>query len=122
MTEGKGDKITVDDLLMRYAEAAAAHGRYSLSGDYERANPQAEVIADIYRELRSRGREAQVRLAGLLDHADEHVRAWAAAHALEFSPDAAESVLSELAENAGIVGLNAKVTLREWQQGTLRFP
>jgi Domain of unknown function (DUF2019) len=79
-------KATVNELVTAYAEAAGVHGKAAVAGDYKRANARADEIASIYRELRNRGREAQLSLLPLLEHPDIDVRGWAAAHALEFSP------------------------------------
>ena len=77
----------------------------------------------MYRELRRRGAKAQRQLAPLLAHRDAYVRAWAAAHALEFAPKAGEEALRDLADkDPGLAGLDAKITLREWLAGRLRFP
>ena len=113
---------TTDELVVAYVQAAAEHGRFSEVGNYRMANPRAEDIAEIYRELRVRGSDAQMALLPLIRHRDHHVRSWAGAHALEFSATDGEQALSELAESPGIVGLNASMTLREWRHGNLRFP
>ena len=112
---------TVDALVTAYAQAAAEQGHYSEAGDRKRANRRTDTIAAIYRELRGRSDDAKEALRPLLYDANEHVRLWAAAHALDFSPSDGEPVLSELTNLRGLAGLNAKMTLREWRQGTLRF-
>jgi hypothetical protein len=112
---------TVDALVTAYAQAAAEQGHYSEAGDHKRANRRTATIAAIYRELRGRSDDAKEALRPLLYDANEHVRLWAAAHALDFSPSDGEPVLSELTNLRGLAGLNAKMTLREWRQGTLRF-
>jgi hypothetical protein len=58
----------------------------------------------------------------LLQDSDIGVQAWAAAYALEFDPAAGEPVLSKLAEQPGLIGFGAKMTLTEWRAGRLRFP
>ncbi len=118
-----GDDLTqvpVGELVSRYADAAAEHVEASEQGDYRRANPQHDVVAAVYSELRRRG-EAEALLP-LLAHADPAVRSWAGAHALEFSAREGERVLEELAAEAGVVGLNAQMTLETWREGELRFP
>ena len=61
-------------------------------------------------------------LLALLDHPDTSVRAWAAAHALEFAPAEGEPVLEEIASGADILAFNAEMTLTVWREGELRFP
>ncbi len=111
---------TVQDLVLRYVEAAAAHREASEDGDYERANPEHDVVAAAYRELRARGE--QEALLPLLTHDDPGVRVWAGAHALEFFPRDGERVLKDLAAEPGLAGFNAQMTLETWREGALRFP
>ena len=115
-------KSDIATLVAAYRTAAVEQGAATESGDYRKANRHHDVIAVVYRELRRRGRDAQCQLLPLLDDMDVHVRAWAAAHALEFAPERGESVLRRLAARAGAVGLNAQMTLTEWSKGALTFP
>ena len=67
---------------MTYRGSASGHGRCSAEGDHAGANAHAEVLAGVYRELRSRGAESQRDILQLLDDDDESVRSWAGAHTL----------------------------------------
>jgi hypothetical protein len=110
-------------LLKRYADAAAAHGRATESGDHKAANAAHESLSAVYSELRRRGPDAQRALLPLLEDPDLGVRAWAGAHALEFSAADGERVLTLIAEiPKSLVSFSAKMTLREWREGKLRFP
>jgi hypothetical protein len=40
------------DIVDTYRSAASRHGRFSAEGDYKKANPEAELIAAVYRDLR----------------------------------------------------------------------
>ena len=79
------------------------------------------MIASVYRELRRRG--AQSSLLVLLDSSEPGMRCWAAAHAMDFAPAEGEPVLTALSESdkSGLIGFDAKMTLREWRRGRLRF-
>ena len=110
-----------DETIRRYREAAEAHGEATKTGDASRANASHDIIASVYRELRASGQESCLLV--LLDDTNVSVRAWAAAHALEFAPEVGEPVLSAVVEeDAGLVGFDAEMTLREWRAGRLRFP
>jgi len=116
-------KLPVAALIEMYATAAATHGEATESGDYKTGNRHYRIVESVYRELRSRGLEAQRALLPLLARAEPGVRGWAAAHALEFAPTEGEPVLAALAAvKASLVGLSAEMTLKEWRRGTLRFP
>ena len=58
----------------------------------------------------------------LLESDNPNVRGWAAAHALEFAPEKAVSVLEASLADPAPHGFNAKMTLIEWRAGRLRFP
>ena len=109
-------------LVETYRIAASDYGRANASGDYRAGNRAYKRLALAYRTLRARGPESQAKLLHLLRDRDVGVQAWAAAHALEFSPAAGEPVLVELAAQPGDVSFSAKMTLREWRAGRLRFP
>lgn len=113
---------SLDSIVQRYADAAAAHGKASDLGDFKTGNQQHDIIAASYRELRRRGRDSQLALLPLLKHTDAHVRGWAAAHALEFAPAEGEATLKELCASGGMTGFNAEMTLEEWRKGGLEFP
>ena len=109
-------------LVVAYREAALGHGLGTESGDYRRANRHHDTVAALYRDLRRRGPEAQRELLPLLDDISPYVRAWAAAHALDFAPDRGEPVLQRLAVVSGVFRLTAEATLKEWRNGSLSFP
>lgn len=123
MTSKQLKKADIHTLITWYAAAAAAHGTASATGDYRTANKQWAIITSVYRELRSRGRDAQLALLELVSSPDDYVRSWAAAHALEFAPEVGEPVLTELANRPrGLASFTAEMTLKEWRAGKLRFP
>lgn len=122
MTDRDFSSLTDAELIETYRTAALAHLAHSAQGAYKKANPQAEIIAACYRELRGRGARSQEALLILLDDGDAAVRAWAGAHALEFAPDLAEPVLIALEASGSLAAFSARMTLREWRAGRLAFP
>lgn len=122
MTKDRFSDMGVSELVAGYRKAAAEHGEAIEGGNHNSANQAADRIAAIYSELRRRGSEAQNQLIPLLEDPLPRVRGWAAAHSMEFSPVAGESVLRALAEQQDLLGLSAEMTLKEWQAGRLRFP
>lgn len=114
--------LPTEELIRLYEKAASDHGRANREGDFRAGNPSAERIAAIYRVVRNRGLEHQRMLLPLLLSSDNGVRSWAAAHALEFEPRRGEAILLEIAKQKGIEGFNAKMTLKVWREGNLRFP
>lgn len=112
-----------EDLLEVYRVEAQVHGEATDRGDYKAANKAHDCLAAAYRVLRSRGDSAQSGILQFLESQNQHLRCWAAAHALEFCPAKGEPVLRKLANSEpGVVRLNAETVLSEWKEGNLRFP
>src|SRR5581483_11902153 len=105
------EQATTDQLVARYSAAARRHGVATVEGTGA-ASAEADEIAAIYRQLRSRRKQSA--LLPLLDLDEPGVQAWAAAHALEFAPEEGEPVLARLAEGEGSQAFGAELTLREW--------
>jgi len=122
LTDHVTSRMSDEVLIETYRIAAAEHGRATESGDYRVGNRAHDRLAKAYRILRGRGPESQAKVLPLLQDSDVGVQAWAAAHAMEFEPAAGEPVLSKLARQPGLISLGAKMTLREWRAGRLRFP
>jgi hypothetical protein len=112
---------SLTELIEAYRAAAARHGDATESSDHRTANAAGEQIGKTYSEIRRRGIEAQRLLLPLLSDGSPGVRMWAAAHALEFSPNQGEPVLEQLVGVGRFLGLSAEMTLREWRAGRLRF-
>jgi hypothetical protein len=119
----KSEKSTVEsksneELVRLYERAAHDHRQAT---DAEAGNKAAHLVALIYRELRKRGLAAQSLLLPLLDAPDFGVRGWAGAHALEFAPEKGEPVLEALSNEPRSLGFSARMTLKVWREGTLKF-
>ena len=106
------DRLSVDVLIARYKSAASRHGEATLTADASTGKADADTIASVYRELRRRGSESSLLV--LLDSPDLGVRAWALAHAMEFTPEEGEPVLTALADSgeSGLIGFGARVAGR----------
>jgi hypothetical protein len=122
MSKRRYKEYSTHELVRLYERAASEHGQANRRGDYRAGNSAADTVAAIYRDIRSRGLEHQRLLLPLLMSSDNGVRAWAAAHALEFEPHQGEAILLDIAKRGGVEGFNAKVTLKEWRERNLRFP
>jgi hypothetical protein len=120
MEDQSGD---VEHLASQYTDAAIRHGVASRDGDARGANRAYEELSAIADALRARGPDGELSLLGLLVHPQIEVRGWAAAHVLSFAPDRALPVLEKIASGpASLDELNAKMILRQWQDGSFRTP
>ncbi|WP_168186193.1 DUF2019 domain-containing protein [Agromyces badenianii] len=63
--------------------------------------------------------EGRRAISGLMNDDVDAVRLTAAVHTLQWDPVAAEHVLEDIEAGPGIVGFNAKWTLREYRDGKL---
>jgi hypothetical protein len=114
-------KLSPQSLIELFAQESAAREVVLLAGDPKGANRHFDKMADAYRELRSRGPEAQRLLLSLFDHSDSRVRADAAMYALEFAPTIAEPMLKSMEHLRGNVGASVYLVLDKWKRGTLKF-
>jgi hypothetical protein len=113
--------LSCSSLVELFAEAAAANGHAWENAKPRLANNAYGVKVKVFRELRSRGIEAQRSLLSLLDHPDRYVRCAAGTYALDFDPQAAEPVLLALEKLRGFSGHHASLALEMWRKGELRF-
>jgi hypothetical protein len=116
----ESSSATVDELVSRSAEPAAAHTETSEQGDHKLANSHHDIVAAPYRELARA--ESKRRCCRCSPNGDAGVRSWAAAHALELSPADGERVLEDLVAETSLISLHAQMALDIWRRGELRFP
>ncbi|WP_375754550.1 DUF2019 domain-containing protein [Corallococcus exercitus] len=115
-------QASIHELVAAFAKAAELHGQASIEGAHRAANAQYDKLNAAGRELRTRGEDGRSALTGLLQDSNPRVRLWAASHALEFAPVLAEAERERLSQGpAGVVRLDAEMTLSEWRSGNLKF-
>ena len=115
---------TVSDaeLAHRYVEAARRRGEAIDVGDSDRANREFDEITAIYREFKRRGKGAFDALIASSRDRDPNVRAAVGWALVELFPERARAILTDVATQPGLPGFSAEVTLREWENGHLKFP
>ena len=111
--------MTLSDLVDRFRGAAIAKGDFASRARDAKLHQQ---MSDAYRSLVAAGDQGQVALTELLSDPSPHVRSWAAAQLLFTGNASARPVLETLAAKPGLVGLSARVTLREYDVGRLGSP
>lgn len=121
MSDEPGVDDDIKSLISGYKRAAVAHDRALELGNEKIANVQHDRGMSAYRALRLKTPEGPASLLEMLDDPEPAVRSWAAVHSLEFAPGRAERVLEELALLGGVRALLAKLALKEWHEGKLRF-
>ena len=117
------ERTKLKDLVDLYRRKAEEHAKATDEGNHRAANKAADKLIAIFRELRSRGPEAQAALLPLLEDDAAGIRLWAASHALEFAPTKGEIILEEISSGPpGFTRITASTALREWREGRLKFP
>ena len=87
------DALSDDDLVNRFAESAKERGSAVLDSETRRANRMFDRMWAIDSVLRTRGREARIKLVPLLDDKDRFVRYYAALYLLAIVADRARAVI-----------------------------
>jgi hypothetical protein len=104
-----------------YITSCIEHDEGTESGDYRKANRAAKKIYATVTELKKNNKLEF--LFRLLDHENESVKLWSSSYLLDIDQD--EQAITTLKSLIGIpkslVSFSAKVTLDEWQKGTLRM-
>ncbi len=122
MTIAKYRKHTSEDLVQIVKSLAIERGQALEVSDPKRANLLYKDLANICREIRSRGVETQRQLLPLLDSEDVYVRLWVATCALEFDATRAVPILEEIDQNGSpLVGFTAGMVLKQWREGKFHF-
>ncbi|NMO14603.1 DUF2019 domain-containing protein [Pyxidicoccus fallax] len=121
MKPGELKMLTAGELIERFREVSARHGRLLNARNTRAANKEYDLAAALRAELRARGAEVQEPILRLLTDPEQGTRYWAATAALGFAPDEAARTLSALsAPPLSLMGLSASMTLEEWKSGTLK--
>jgi hypothetical protein len=110
----------MNQLIEEYREAAALHGKATAEGDSETANRAYQAAENAFKALVVAGEDG--KLLELYNDPHPSVQLWAAAHTLEISEDMALDKLRALeSSNAGLVSIDAKYSIKEWNLGEMRI-
>src|SRR5438874_2492016 len=92
------NRLTDGELIQRFSNAAKEMGAAVVDSEIAKANLKFEIMWNVDAILRSRGREARLKLLPLLDEKDRFVRYYAAKKLLGLVPDRARAVIAWNAE------------------------
>ena len=102
-----------------YEQAAIDHGKY-MGKNPTACNRAHDRLHRALKELRAQSDHGEAELLGLVNHADDSVRGWAATHLLRLRPDIAIPVLEHIASGSGFTAFDALMVLKEWRAGRLK--
>lgn len=108
-----------NELLSQFEKAAVKYDLLRLNGTAKQMNAQFDLMTRIIGEL------AQLNkldvLKSILTNDSEAVRFFVSSMILGAFPAEAETVLIDIANSKGFYAFNAKITLKEWRKGNLKF-
>lgn len=107
----------IETAYRKFEEAAIKHAEATETGNYTQANKSYQVIAKSARYLKETNSIKQ--LSKLLDSESVGVRMWAATYLLPIFERNAMQILQSIASGNNIHSLTAKMTIDEWEKGTL---
>lgn len=108
---------SIKDIVARYRQGAITTGDIS---DPKRANKGAKQLHTCYKVLRE-SEEGRKALMGLMEDSEPGIRCWAASQCLQWKPDVARRVLESLRNSQGPFSFGAEMTLKEFDNGRLKF-
>lgn len=115
------EKLTVDQLVERFAEIGVVQDQALLYDEHKKFNHLFNQMNDVDQELRRRGLEARLALLKLFDHPNMQVRLKAAKRTLGVAPEKARHVIEEIKKSQSFPqALEAGMTLRNLEAGVFK--
>lgn len=111
--------MEIEQLIKGFRNAAVAKGTGVGGAEDARLH---KLMAEIYVKLKNAGEKGLLAFEKLLEDPSPHVRCWVGAQLLFSGNMRAKRVLEEISKTGGVVGLNAKMTLKEFENGRLGSP
>jgi hypothetical protein len=105
--------------LLQFIEAATKHAEATEQGDYKTVNKSYAIIVKAITFLKEQN-EIE-KLSEFLSHSSVGVRMWAATYLLPVLENEGLRVLKQIAGETGIHSFTAKITLSEWEKGSLKL-
>ncbi|MGH6795266.1 MAG: DUF2019 domain-containing protein [Methylocella sp.] len=115
------EKLTVDQLVERFAEIGVAQDQAQLYDEHKKFNRLFTQMNDVDQELRRRGLQARLALLRLFDHPNMQVRLKAAKRTIGVAPEKARHVIEEIKKSRWFPqALEAGMTLRNLEAGVFK--
>lgn len=108
------------DALNIFYNSAKVFGDATETGDYKKGNKQHDAIRKCIAYLKSEGKLEELQV--FYESENPSVRLWSAYALLPVYPARSRKVLNDLIEEKCPMSFEAKITLQEWDKGTLGFP
>ncbi len=109
----------MERLVEKFIDASIKYGEAIELGDSKKANKQSIIIRKIRKQLLD-SCELDLLKPGI-KHNNDYVKLSVASSLIVILPDDSRAVLQELQNKKGLIGFEAKMFLREWDSGNIRF-
>ena len=110
----------IKEAMSLFEDNAIAFELSTETGDYKNANKQHDAIRKCIAYLKSEGQLEELQV--FYESENPSVRLWSAYALLPVYPARSRKVLNDLIEEKCPMSFDAKITLQEWDKGTLGFP
>ncbi|HEY9061488.1 MAG TPA: DUF2019 domain-containing protein [Pseudobacteroides sp.] len=112
---------SIEELVKMFVDASMRLEEAESVGNSKIVNQQYDKLRKIREELKEIGDEAMESLISLINHENIYVRYNAAYSIIPVNPEKAKEALNEISNARGLIGFTSKMTLREWENGNLKF-
>lgn len=109
----------VNTIIMDFINAATYNGVAQESGNANQANKFYRVIEKRIKWLNERNELCNPSFVELLYHENDYVKYYASCALLHVKSDEAINVLTNLSEKKGLLGFSSKMTIREFNKGSI---
>ena len=110
--------LNIDQLMEEFVETVIKRGYELEEGDVKKANRLFDKIKSLVTKIKKLENYPE-KMKELLHHENDHVKLKAAFELLPVYTEEAENVLFILSQKRSLVGMDAELTLEEWEKGNL---
>jgi hypothetical protein len=112
------DEAELQQLINQFALCSREHHTATVSGNWKEVNRNARCLSEMHKALVALGDPGRQALLTLVSDTDASVRLMAATFSLGYAPDLCVQVLQNLATYPGLLGFDAKQTIKRWKGGS----
>lgn len=107
----------MERLVEKFIDASIKYGESIELGESKTANKQSSIIRKIRKQL-AESCKLELLIPSL-KHKNDYVKLNVASSLIGLLPDDTKDILEELESRKGLVGLEAKMFLQEWNRGNI---
>ncbi len=113
--------LQIEELIKVFADAAKTQHMARNSNDWRTANKETKKMIKAFRKICDIGPSARDALLALTDEEDSYVALNAANFSLKHNPEKAIRALKRIAMQPGVIGFEAQMAIKHWEEGTWKI-